>query len=304
MARLLFKRPTPGTRGVRGPVVADIQRALGAAGHPVAVVDGVYGRDTETAIKAFQTAEGLPATGQVDDITYQRLTHQTTLPPLFPRCLQITSDYEGTGFTLANGNFDGMGITWGIVGFTLANGELSTMLKEIDQQFPDVFLNSFGPLATEMRQVLRKSPSAQMAFAESISIGNGSRLEPQWAEAFRKLGADSNVQNVQMARVVQVYKRKADADARALNLKEELSVALCFDVAVQNAGLSPSEITSIQKRKFGRNEGQIRAVIAEMVAARATPQFRKDVWDRKATFVRGSGTVHGDYYELDGWGLS
>ena len=49
--------------------------------------------------------------------------------------LQITADYKGTGFTLANGNFDGAGITWGIVGFTLSNGELSTMLRDVDQQF-------------------------------------------------------------------------------------------------------------------------------------------------------------------------
>ena len=92
MAKLLFKKPNPGTRGVRGQIVTDIQTALGAVGHPVSVVDGVYGSDTETAIKSFQTAQGLPTTGQVDDVTYQRLTNQAATPPLFHRCLQITAD--------------------------------------------------------------------------------------------------------------------------------------------------------------------------------------------------------------------
>jgi Putative peptidoglycan binding domain/Glycosyl hydrolase family 46 len=228
MARLLFKKPNPGIRGVRGQVVIDIQTALGTVGHPVPVVDGVYGSDTESAIKAFQATKGLPPTGQVDDVTYQQLTAQS-ISRLFNRCLQITGDYEGTGFSLANGNFDGAGITWGIVGFTLSNGELSTMLKQIDQQFPDVFNRSFGALASQMRKVLGQSLQQQMRFADSISIGNGSRLQPEWAEAFRKLGADPNVQDIQMQRVTKVYKNKADTDAHALGLTEEMSLALCFD---------------------------------------------------------------------------
>jgi peptidoglycan hydrolase-like protein with peptidoglycan-binding domain len=159
---------------------------LGAVGNPVSLVDRAYGSETEAAIKSFQTARGLPATGQADDVTYQRQTNQA-IPPLFHRCLQITADYEGTGFTLANGNFDGAGITWGIVGFTPSNGELSTMLRDIDQQFPNVFSDSFGSLAAQMRQILGQGRQQQVDFADSISIGNGSRLQHDWAEAFRKL---------------------------------------------------------------------------------------------------------------------
>jgi Putative peptidoglycan binding domain/Glycosyl hydrolase family 46 len=304
MARLLFKRPNPGIRGVRGQIVTDIQTALGTAGHSVSIVDGVYGSETETAIKSFQAAHGLPATGQVDDVTYQRLMNQNAIPSLFHRCLQITAEYEGTGFTLVNGNFDGAGITWGIVGFTLSNGELSTMLREIDRQFPNVFSDSFGPLAAQMRQVLGPSRPQQMDFADSISIGNRSRIQPAWAEAFRELGSDQNVQEIQMKRVIQVYKNKADADAQALHLSEELSVALCFDISVQDGGLSPWEVTTIQQKTIGHSESQKRAVIAEVVANTAKPQFRKDVLDRKMTLATGIGTVHGDRYELATFGTN
>jgi peptidoglycan hydrolase-like protein with peptidoglycan-binding domain len=303
MAKLLFKKPSPGVRGVRGQVVTEIQNALVAAGHPVSV-DGVYGSQTETAISSLQAAKGLPVTGQVDDVTYEKLTAQPGIPPLFNRCLQITGDYEGTGFSLANGNFDGAGITWGIVGFTLSNGELSTMLKQIDQQFPNVFSDSFGPLAPQLRKVLDQSLQQQMRFADSISIGNGSRLQPDWAEAFSKLGADPNVQGIQMQRVTRVYKNKADADAGALGLIEELSLALCFDISVQDGGLSPSEIASVQQQTAGQSESQKRAIIAQTVADTAKPQFRNDVLSRKMTFAKGNGTVHGERYELDGWGLS
>ena len=86
MAKLLFKRPSLGARGVRGQIVTDIKTALGAVGHPLSIVDGVYGSETEAAIESYQTAQGLPTAGQVDDITYQRLTNQAAIPPLFHGC--------------------------------------------------------------------------------------------------------------------------------------------------------------------------------------------------------------------------
>jgi peptidoglycan hydrolase-like protein with peptidoglycan-binding domain len=36
-------------------------------------VDGVNGPRTESGVKAFQTAKGLPATGEVDDATMAAL---------------------------------------------------------------------------------------------------------------------------------------------------------------------------------------------------------------------------------------
>jgi hypothetical protein len=81
-------------------------------------------------------------------------------------------------------------------------------------------------------------------------------------------------------------------------------LALCFDVSVQDGGLSPSEITSVQQQTAGQSESQKRALIAQTVADTAKPQFRNDVLNRKMTFAKGVGTVHGERYELDGWGLS
>jgi peptidoglycan hydrolase-like protein with peptidoglycan-binding domain len=303
MSRLLFKRANRGVRGVRGQIVTDIQNALGHSGHPVPTVDGVYGGDTQTAVSAFQTDQGLQATGEVDDVTFEKLTN-AAIPPVFHRALQITADYEGTGFALANGNFDGAGITWGIVGFTLSNGELGRMLQQIDQQLPRVFSNAFGPLAARLRQVLAGSHADQMAFANSISIGNGNHVAHDWDEAFHQLGADPEVQDIQLARVDTVYKKIADDNAATLGLQEELSVALCFDVSVQNGGLKQSEVARVQQATAGQSEKQKRRFIAELVADRSNPRFRKDVLDRKMSFASGAGTVHGDEYELDGWGLA
>lgn len=59
-------------RGFEGGPVTDIQKALNAAKLPglkPIAEDGVFGRETERAVAAFQKKQGLPATGIVDTLT-------------------------------------------------------------------------------------------------------------------------------------------------------------------------------------------------------------------------------------------
>lgn len=60
-------------RGSRGDDVAAIQRRLIELGYLNDTADGIFGKKTEAAVSAFQQAEGLPATGVVDDATAGRL---------------------------------------------------------------------------------------------------------------------------------------------------------------------------------------------------------------------------------------
>jgi GH24 family phage-related lysozyme (muramidase) len=60
-------------RGATGQAVERLQRALSAAGRPIAV-DGVFGPGTVRAVKAFQGAHGLPADGVVGPATWAALT--------------------------------------------------------------------------------------------------------------------------------------------------------------------------------------------------------------------------------------
>lgn len=48
--------------------------AKSGAAIPYVVPDGIYGADTERAVRAFQGLFGLPVTGQADLATWQRLT--------------------------------------------------------------------------------------------------------------------------------------------------------------------------------------------------------------------------------------
>lgn len=64
--------------GSVGPAVAAVQRAVGAD------PDGAFGQLTAAALRAFQTAHGLPSTGVTDPATWSMLLPPTTSPASAP----------------------------------------------------------------------------------------------------------------------------------------------------------------------------------------------------------------------------
>lgn len=59
--------------GSRGAMVRALQTALKAAGHDPGTIDGVFGPRTEAALKAYQSATGIPSTGVADALTWLTL---------------------------------------------------------------------------------------------------------------------------------------------------------------------------------------------------------------------------------------
>lgn len=64
-------RPT--ALGARGPKVVALQYTLGRLGYDAGLADGVFGRKTEAALRAFQRGAGLPETGAADAATLAAL---------------------------------------------------------------------------------------------------------------------------------------------------------------------------------------------------------------------------------------
>jgi hypothetical protein len=55
------------------PLIASLQTKLAEAGHDPGPADGLWGKNTEQALKAYQGQQGLSVTGRVDDATARRL---------------------------------------------------------------------------------------------------------------------------------------------------------------------------------------------------------------------------------------
>ena len=305
MSRTFFQRAPSGFRTVQGELIRKMQLVLKGGGFLDDTADGVYGGRTEAAFKRFQEHKQLPVTGKVDEQTWQSLM-VTPAPDLKQRCLQLTADFEGTGFTKCVGNFDGAGLTWGIIGFTLKQGELEAILKKIRKNHPDVFSAAFGNLETKMVEVLDSSLVAQMNFANSISVGsNKMKILPEWAAAFERLGTDKKVQAIQLERTKK-YFDIAVRDVELFTVENELGLALCFDIAVQNGGIDQVEGNRIRNQIVQTPPAtpeDLRKIIANVVAENSNPRYVEDVRKRKLTLATTRGTVHGSKYDIKTWGL-
>jgi hypothetical protein len=309
MARIFFSKPRSGLTPVSGTDISDVQLALNAMGAGNLTADGLYGGQTTTALTSFQEARGLPVNGNVTDATWQALI-RTGEPPIFERSLQVVASFEGTGFTLVVGNFDGAGITWGIVGFTLIGGELGILLKAINQSFPDLISRAFSHDADQIMKItgLDTTKAQKTAWADSISRGaNKYRVAEPWKTYFHDLGNYREVQKIQIARARDVYWSIATRDASSLGLSEELDYLLMYDVAVQNGGMQVKNRLQLTQTAFQQKRPRTaeakRKIIANVVADTSSARYRKDVLSRKMTIATGEGTVHGGAYDLADWGF-
>jgi len=306
MARVYFQRAASGYRTVRGEVVRRIQSALKQAGSEPGDIDGIYGHDTETALKDFQSRQALAVTGKVTDETWTQLMAGPP-PATRDRCLQLTADFEGHGFRKVVGNFDGAGITWGIIGFTLKHGEIQEIFKKIQQSRAELIGQAFGDLEQELRRVLGLNREQQIDWANGISLGSSRyKVEPAWERAFATFGGFPEVQEIQLQRVNK-YWDIARRDAQRFQLATEMGLALCFDIAVQNGGID----FDVEQRWIerwlhdnpGASERDRRVRIADVVAENSKAEYVEDVRRRKRTVATGDGVVHDARYATRDWGI-
>lgn len=299
MSRKLF-----GT-GARGEIVSRIQAALQSSGFDPGLIDGEYGRNTLDALIGFQKHNKLLPTGAVDEETWKAIFNQ---PPPSPadRCLQLTTDFEGNGYTLAKGNFDGAWLTWGIVGFTMKHGEVQRIVLEIYRRNPALLDEAFGANVSELINVCQADPLAQKAWANSNTVPGGKLAQP-WRNQFSRFGNFPEVRSVQRARAFEDYFKPALRTSKVWGLSSELGVALCFDIQVQNGGISDRAAgvirSQIQVSKPHAERG-LREIICNAVAETARSEYTEDVRARKLTVARGFGNVHGRDYLLENWGLA
>lgn len=293
-------------KGSRGALVATVQRSLLAKRFYNDVTDGVFGRGTENAASQFQSSIGVQASGKIDEATWTALVEQP-VPTVWERCLQLTAAFEGHNYVVLAGNFDGAGLTWGIIGFTLKAGELAGIVREAHDRDPQLVRGPFGDHADKLLDMMRAPADVQMAWADEISVRPRKvRVAEPWASCFAQFGNQADVQAIQVRRAYEKYFVPAKVTAQRVGLHSELGVSLCFDIHVQNGGIKAKAKKAIDAGRPGLPSGDehaLRALIANAVADSARRQYQADVRARKLCIATGDGVVHGAKFALDNWGL-
>lgn len=292
-------------QGSLGGTVESIQRALCASTFDTKGIDGSYGANTTEAVRAFQRDRGLPVTGIVDTDTWKSLMNGAPIPGVNIRALELTAAFEGHGYTLAQGNWDGAWLTWGIVGFTMKHGEVQKIVLEIQNSSPDLINRAFGNNGNTLVAVMKDTPRNQEKWANTISVG--ARVAEPWLSGFRLFGQIREVQDLQRKTAYDDYFVPALGTSRNLSFKTELGIALCHDIHVQDGGIGPEAQSDIDAacKTHGNpiTEPQLREIVANAVADNASPKYAADVRSRKLTIARGAGDVHNQHFVLADWGL-
>src|SRR6185369_10701434 len=116
-----------------------------------------------------------------------------TYKPLDHRRLALTGSFE-TGaafpdcFAGLSGDFDGQGVSFGVLQWNFGQGSLQPLLKRMCDDYPEtakaVFHNSYW----QLHKVLNSGKTEQMTFARSIQDPNRNTVNEPWRGMFKTLG--------------------------------------------------------------------------------------------------------------------
>ena len=239
------------------------------------------------------------------------------LTPAEQKAVEITSTFETGkrgGFYGLSGNFDGQGLSFGLVNWTMGTGSLQPLLRDFAAKHSARWTSVFGANAARFLQLVsRKGKDAikeQHRFAieqmNDCSIRKGKRIwsvrEP-WVNYFKRLSEDPAFRNIQIYYVRDLLAR-AEYYCQYFKLKSEQAFAFMFD-AVSSHGKwwLTKKLGGKQKRRMlvedrmkalvdQHGEGtvpeiEILLAIADVLGATSAPRWAKKVRQRKRWFVTG-----------------
>ncbi len=304
-------------RGSKGPEVERIQARLKELGYYRGPVDGDFGGGTESAVKSFQKAKRLDIDGVIGEESWTLLfAEEIPTPAILQksvayRSLALTGSFETNSpipdcFAGLSGDFDGQGISFGVLQWNLGQGSLQPLLEEMNRKHArrlrDLLDDNYPLLVT----FLKASREEQIAWARSIQDPVRHMIFEPWRGLLKGLGRMPEFQEIQATHAEALY-QSAQKLCRAYQLWSERAVALMFDILVQNGSISNIVRAQIlhdyEKIDPGLEEADAEVarmtIIANRRAEAANPRWIEDVRARKLCCARGQGRVHGTEIDLE-----
>jgi hypothetical protein len=301
--------------GITSPDVGRLETRLIELGLYTGSPDNVYSASVESAVKAFQTANGLTADGIVGNQTWAELfpAEQNTLAdaPLAQRCLALTGTFETSALAPAcfaglAGDFDGQGLSFGALQWNIGQGTLQPLFSQMMSNHPDVLSGLFGDNLAAFSTMLTSPLAEQLTWVRNIQDPAHHTVSDPWKGLFRSLGLTTEFQSIQVGHAATIQAAAAQLCQR-FGLSTERAQALMFDIRVQNGSISAATEALIRTdfAAIPASAAPLDAELAKLqsianhVAEASKPAYVEDVRVRKLTIANGSGTVHGVTYNLE-----
>lgn len=216
----------------------------------------------------------------------------------FETALKITSSFEG-GYYAVNGNFDGAGLSMGMLQFNIGTGSLQPLLAEYVASNPNHALAVIGAekLNSIKEMLAMESIEAQLQWAIGIQTDNGFILD--WKDTLVSITKDSTFIDIEKKYAKSKYGERAYDYFNKFYFKSMRAYALLFDIIVQNGTQAlSSNYDSILSTITGMPELEALEYLANFTAAHSSATWADDVRTRKLCIVNGAGTVHGISYDM------
>ncbi len=295
-----------------------IQERLKALGHYRGPIDGIFGGGTEAAVKAFQKDRGLKVDGQVGPITWKALFDEEIAEPsiiakpMDYKCLALTGSFEtGKGipecFAGLSGDFDGQGMSFGVLQWNFGQDSLQPLLKDMINGHSEVMQSIFHESYGILLEALNSDKEEIMSFVRSIQHPVKHYIYEPWRGMFKSLGRTEEFQGLQLKYANGLYKSALKLCSE-YGLWSERAVALMFDIKVQNGSISSLVKTRIlndfKNLPADLSEEELEVykmrIIANRRAEASNPRWVEDVRARKLCCANGGGVIHGINYDLEG----
>jgi len=303
--------------GSRGQEVKKIQQRLKELSYYNGIIDGVFGGNTYAAVKRFQKGKNLGIDGMVGPVTWSALFDNEEIPvpeiyakPLNYKALALTGSFESSKgipecFAGLSGDFDGQGISLGVLQWNFGQESLQPLLKEVIEEHRETVQAIFHEKFNQLIEILQYPRKEVLEFARSIQHPVHHSIYEPWKGMFKALCRTEEFQNIQVK-----YSNRLFAMAIELcndySLWSQRAVSLMFDIKTQNGSIKRSARSKIVNDFQGLSkdlaeadrEVQRMRIIAIHVAESVKPRWIEDVRSRKMCCAEGGGVVHGIVYDL------
>jgi hypothetical protein len=276
--------------------------------------------------------QGQGALRYCSPLNFDRVRWAPGLSPQAARSLAIamsaSGSYEGVGGwqTLSN-NFDGMGLSAGLLNQNLGSGSLQPLLARLLRKSPGVIEAHLSAVRAKSLEAMVEQWIAARGFqVQGIEDSTSSRLDaetaltvetvspervsvawavknlyqlskafvPEWRDELQALLADPAYVSEQVA-AAEASHQKALGYVRRLGLNDLRAYLVMFDVVIQDGGITEAEFARWDTiaAKLKTEVEQLKAMV-DIRIARVLGTFASDVRSRKYALIDGSGFVHGE----------
>lgn len=235
---------------------------------------------------------------KLNNTNVARLENCISLKEAKEIAIKVTGAYEGKGFSELSGNFDKMGMSWGVFQWNFGQGTLAPLLKTMQQANLSEFNSCFSN--KEDLDSLNKALNGSIEEQKEWAINMQQKYNTRWKSIFNNLANVKEFQQVQIdysekrieyAKKIISWMRKQKPEL--MKKIELVTFVALVDLAVQqnSIDIAISQITNKLKNENPASQQEFLKIVVYERGATANEIWRADAISRRMGIINKKETT-------------